>query len=156
MIHSIKFGAALLALATAAAPAAAGPGDDFDRWLTREIEQRMASAHVRPGAYGAGATTLSFRPGADGRAADIVIVESSGDRRHDEAAREIVQKLRDLPAMAPPGPHLVVLQFGDEREMRGALAYRRAMNRAEQTALAMIETGERFVDRGADRGGMES
>ena len=85
-----------------------------------------------------GVATVRFSVGADGRPSDVAIVESSGNRTIDRAALRTIATL-DLPANAPAGPHVAVLQYGseatladltdqparlDEAEARGRLALR--------------------------------
>ena len=105
---------ALAAMAlTADTPAAAAPG--FQAWLDREVErnmERLAPAALERSNAG-GIATVRFSAGPDGRATDVEIVRSSGNVTIDRAARQAVAALR-LPADAPAGPHLAVLQYGSE------------------------------------------
>ena len=102
-----------LSAATPATAAAAAPG--FQAWLDRAVERNMElhtpAALERSNA--GGIATVRFSAGPDGRPADVEIVRSSGNVTIDRAARRAIAALR-LPADAPAGPHLAVLQYGSE------------------------------------------
>lgn len=129
--------AAIAALVLAAAPAAAAPTSHFERWLAGAVDARMDYPWALARAEIGGVATVRFEAGADGRPRNVALVRSSGVAALDRAALATVAGIERIPAGAPAGPHLVVLQYGaaatdhqaaeGERQVRVAIAEARAL-----------------------------
>jgi TonB family protein len=132
----------MLGAATPAAAAAAAPG--FQAWLDRAVERNMEwhtpAALERSNA--AGIATVRFSAGPDGRPADVEIVRSSGNVTIDRAARQAIATLR-LPAEAPAGPHLAVLQYGSEASYADRSDHAARLSSATGLARLALRTLER-------------
>jgi TonB family protein len=102
--------AAGLALAAPAHAGNMGP-DEFAAWLDRAVERNMVFPAALERSNASGIATVGFRVAADGRPVDVEIVRSSGNSTIDRAATRTIARL-DLPAGAPRGPHVAVLQYG--------------------------------------------
>lgn len=123
---------AALALGAASPATAAAPG--FQAWLDRAVERNMElltpAALERSNA--SGIAIVRFSAGPNGRPADVEIVRSAGNVTIDRAARQAIAALR-LPADAPAGPHLAVLQYGSEASFA---------DRSDNAARLRVATGE--------------
>ena len=102
--------AASLALASPALAHGAST-QDFRAWLDQAVERNMVFPAALERSNASGIATVRFSVGAGGRPADVGLVRSSGDSTIDRAALRTIATL-DLPANAPAGPHLAVLQYG--------------------------------------------
>lgn len=102
--------AASLALAT---PALADDlsAQDFRAWLNQAVARNMVFPAALERSNASGIATVRFSAGSGGRPVDVGLVRSSGDSTIDRAALRTIATL-DLPANAPAGPHLAVLQYG--------------------------------------------
>jgi hypothetical protein len=107
-----------LILLPATAPAAAP--SDFRSWLSREIDRNM----VYP--------TFLLRS----RETAVAIARSSGNAMLDSAALRLIASL-ELPASAPAGTHVAVLQYGESAGMAEDL--RQSMQLREAAQQARLE-----------------
>ncbi|MGZ8350566.1 MAG: energy transducer TonB [Allosphingosinicella sp.] len=105
--------ALIAALTLGASPAAASPPQDFRAWLADAIDRNMEFPAALERSHDSGVATVRFSVDGNGRPVDVQIVESSGSRVIDRAAMRTIATL-DVPAGAPAGPHLAVLQYGTE------------------------------------------
>ena len=104
------FGAvAAAALATPAFAADRAP-QDFGAWLDEAVARNMAFPAALERSNASGIATLRFSV-SGGRAVGVGLIRSSGDSTIDRAAIRTIATL-DLPADAPAGPHVAVLQYG--------------------------------------------
>ena len=95
-----KLIAAFLALSATGAPALAGadPSSRYDRW-EQQLRNRVTALHTYPLGAEKGAmgdVLVSFRIGNDGKPADIVIRQTSGQAIFDNAAIRLVAGLGKL------------------------------------------------------------
>jgi TonB family protein len=89
-----------------------------------------------------GVATVRFSVGRDGRPADVAIVESSGYPTIDRAALRTIATL-DLPADAPVGPHVAVLQYGSEATLADLSDQPARLDAAEGRARLARDLAER-------------
>ncbi|WP_284734703.1 energy transducer TonB [Sphingosinicella terrae] len=152
MKSTVCIAAALAALAFAAAPAAAGtPHQDFRAWLGHAIEANMVFPRELEQNHVSGVATVRFHVDGSGRTTGAEIVESSGERAIDRAALQTIRRLA-LPANAPAGPHLAVLQYGTEVGLADAAAHRAqmggALGRAELAAREIRQQRQAYARSG--------
>ena len=133
--------AAGLALAAPAYATAMGP-DEFAAWLDRAVERNMVFPAALERSNASGIATVGFSVGADGRPVDVGIVRSSGNGTIDRAAVRTVASL-DLPAGAPHGPHVAVLQYGTAVTAWDDAAYAAALRAESQRARLALRDLER-------------
>ena len=141
--------AALAALLLGATPTAAAPRD-FQAWLDEAVAENMVFPASLERSHQSGVATVRFSVGADGRPADVAIIEGSGNRTIDRAALRTIATL-DLPAGAPAGPHVAVLQYGSEATLADASDQPALLDAAEgraRLALRDLAERERLVQRG--------
>lgn len=149
-MRSVLIHSALAALLLAAIPAAAAPRD-FQTWLNAAVAENMVFPAALERSHQSGVATVRFSVGANGRPADVAIVESSGYRTIDRAALRTIATL-DLPAGAPAGPHVAVLQYGSEATLADVTDQPALLDAAEGRArLALRELADR--ERLARQGG---
>ena len=142
--------AALAGLALAATSAPAEPRD-FQAWLNDAVAENMVLPAALERSHQSGVATVRFRVGRDGHPVDVAIVEGSGNRTIDRAALRTITTL-DLPADAPAGPHLAVLQYGSEASLADLSDQPARLDAAEGRArLALRDLAER--ERLARHGG---
>jgi TonB family protein len=141
-MRALLFAAAAVAALTAGiSPAAASPRD-FQSWLAEAIDRNMTFPAELERSHASGVATVRFSVGADGRPAGVRLVESSGHRAIDRAALHTIASL-DLPADAPAGPHLAVLQYGTEVSYADARAHEAQLD----SALGEARLAAREIDR---------
>ena len=134
--------AAALALAT---PAHARDGDsprDFRAWLDQAVQSNMRFPAALERSNSSGIATVRFSAGPDGRPADVALVRSSGVSTIDRAALQTIATL-DLPADAPAGPHLAVLQYGSAASGEQLEAYSAQLRAADRDARLALRSLER-------------
>jgi TonB family protein len=149
-MRSFPIKAALTGLVLAAAPALAAP-HDFQAWLNEAVAENMVFPAALERSHQSGVATVRFSVGRDGRPADVAIVESSGYPTIDRAALRTIATL-DLPADAPAGPHIAVLQYGSEATLADLSDQPARLDAAEGRArLALRDLAER--ERLARNGG---
>ena len=140
--------AAIVTLA-ASAPASASPRD-FQAWLADAIDRNMVFPDELERSHASGVATVRFTPGPDGHPANVRLVESSGNHVIDRAALRTIATL-DLPADAPAGPHLAVLQYGTEVSFADYQAHQQQLEAATsdaQLALREIERQQGYAETG--------
>ena len=146
--------AAALSLALASPSfAQAASTENFSAWLDRAIERHMFFPAALERSNANGIATVRFSVDSRGRAADVEIVRSSGHSTIDHAALMTIARL-DLPANAPAGPHLAVLQYGTAASAAQAEAFAAQLDRARgeaQLALRALER-QRLARSGAAPG----
>ena len=141
MRKSLLAAAVSLALASPAFAQAAST-ENFSAWLDRAIERDMVFPAALERSNANGIATVRFSVGSDGRATDVEIVRSSGHSTIDSAARETIARL-DLPADAPAGPHLAVLQYGTAASAAQAEQFAAQLNAARGEARLALRTLDR-------------
>jgi len=141
MRKSLLAAAVSLALASPAFAQAAST-ENFSAWLDRAIERDMVFPAALERSNANGIATVRFSVGFDGRATDVEIVRSSGHSTIDSAARETIARL-DLPADAPAGPHLAVLQYGTAASAAQAEQFAAQLNAARGEARLALRTLDR-------------
>ena len=135
--------AAAVSLALASPTFAHGAStESFSAWLDSAIERHMVFPAALERSNANGIATVRFSVGPGGRATDVEIVRSSGDSTIDNAARATIARL-DLPADAPAGPHLAVLQFGTAASAAQAEAFAAQLSRARGEAQYALRALER-------------
>ena len=141
MRKSLLAAAVSLALASPAFAQAAST-ENFSAWLDRAIERDMVFPAALERSNANGIATVRFSVGFDGRATDVEIVRSSGHSTIDSAARQTIARL-DLPADAPAGPHLAVLQYGTAASAAQAEQFAAQLNAARGEARLALRTLDR-------------
>ena len=139
---SVVAAAAALALASPSLARDVSSLQDFRAWLDRAIERSMVFPAALERSNANGIATVRFSVGFDGRATDVEIVRSSGHSTIDSAARETIARL-DLPADAPAGPHLAVLQYGTAASAAQAEQFAAQLNAARGEARLALRTLDR-------------
>lgn len=152
MNMTFRIAAAVAAMGLAAGPATAGtPHRDFQTWLGQAISARMEFPRELAQSHASGVATVRFHVDGNGRAVGAEIVESSGNGAIDRAALRTIRRLA-LPADAPAGPHLAVLQYGTEVGAGDATAHRAqldgARGRAELAARALRQQRQAYAHSG--------
>ena len=131
--------AASLALASPAFARSESP-ENFHAWLDRAVERNMVFPAALERNNVSGIAMIGFSVGAGGRPVDLEIVRSSGHSTIDRAALRTIATL-DLPANAPAGPHLAVLQYGSavngDQDEAFAAALREAAGEARLALRAL-------------------
>jgi len=141
MRKSLLAAAVSLALASPAFAHVAS-AENFSAWLDRAIERDMVFPAALERSNANGIATVRFSVGSDGRATDVEIVRSSGHSTIDSAARQTIARL-DLPADAPAGPHLAVLQYGTAASAAQAEQFAAQLNAARGEARLALRTLDR-------------
>jgi TonB family protein len=139
--------AGLLALSAASSPALAGGDspDRYDRW-ERQLRTRVNALHVYPEGAAKGAmgdVLVSFRIGDDGKPADIVIRQTSGQAIFDNAAVRLVAGLGKL------GP--VPASRGAIDRVTLKLSYGEPATLAEAKRMAKATAEERVANERRNR-----
>ena len=140
----LSFFAGLIAL-SAASPALAGSPENYDRW-EQQLRNRVNALHVYPLGASKGAmgdVLVSFRIGSDGKPADIVIRQSSGEAMFDTAAVRLVAGLGKL------GP--VPASRGAVERVTLKLSYGEPATLAEAKRLAKATAEERAANERRNR-----
>jgi TonB family protein len=148
-MRSIFVKAAFAGLMLATTPAAAAP-QNFQAWLNQAVADNMVFPAALERSHESGVATVRFSVGGDGRPTEVAIVESSGYRTIDRAALRTIATL-DLPADAPAGPHVAVLQYGTEATFADLTDRPARLDAAEvraRLALRDIADREHFAQRG--------
>jgi TonB family protein len=141
-MRALLFAAAAVAALAAGLPPAAASPRDFQAWLAEAIDRNMAFPAELERSHVSGVATVRFSVGPDGRPASVRLVESSGHRAIDRAALRTIESL-DLPANAPAGPHLAVLQYGTEASYADARAHEAQLD----SALGEARLAQREIER---------
>lgn len=137
------------ALALAASPASAAAPQDFSAWLAQAVDRAMVHPTSLQRSEASGIASVAFEI-KDGRATDIRIVESSGNRAIDRAALRTIAAL-DLPAGAPAGPHVALLQYGVAASGEQLAAHQARLGAATDRAsyaMRSLDENVRLVRRG--------
>ena len=138
--------ALLSPVAAFAADGAAAP-QDFQSWLDSAVARNMTFPAALERSNAGGIAFVRFEVGADGRPADVTLLRSSGRAMIDRAALRAIATL-DLPAGAPAGPHIAVLQYGIAADQAAADALSAELVTAQVDAVRALER-ERFVRAGS-------
>ncbi len=125
--------AAFSATALSASPAAAAPAD-FQSRLDAQVHRALAASAPSRAGEASGIASVRFSVGPDGRPTDVELIQSSGRRALDRRALRTIASL-DLPADAPAGEHVALLQFGTwngaSREEKARIELAEAARRTE-------------------------
>ena len=136
-------GLAVLAPVAASAATPAAQPQDFRAWLDQAIARNMTFPAALERSNVGGIAFVRFEVGADGRPADVTLLRSSGRAMIDRAALRAIATL-DLPAGAPAGPHIAVLQYGSAADQAAVDAFSAELVTAQVDAVRALER-ERFV-----------
>ena len=125
--------AALGALVLLPSAVSAAAPSDFRSWLSREIDRNMVYPTALLRSRASGIATVRFTVAEGQRPTAVAIARSSGNAGLDSAALRLIASL-DLPASAPAGTHVAVLQYGESagmaEDLRQSMQLREAARRA--------------------------